>query len=207
MNTRIYYLDKYLEFTDAVPQNSLNKNITVLRSGDPGKPSWKQVAADFCNARDERKVILAGFDFEKTLESLLPYFHFIQAAGGLIERDGTWLFIRRHDRWDLPKGKLEKNEPPETGAIRECEEECAVKDLHIMRHLRPTFHVYPYKSGFALKRTHWYYMTTGYRGNLTPQIEEHITEVKWFDRKAVHSIVLADTYYTIADVVNEAITG
>lgn len=165
------------------------------------------MAADFCNARDERKIVLAGFDFEETLESLLPYFQYIQAAGGLIERDNTWLFIRRHDRWDLPKGKLEKNEPPETGAIRECEEECAVRDLQIVRTLRPTFHVYPYKNGFALKRTHWYYMKTSYRGNLTPQLEEHITEVKWFNRKAVQSLVLADTYYTIADVVNEGITG
>ena len=41
----------------------------------------------------------------------LKKFPIIQAAGGLVERtDGKLLFIFRNDKWDLPKGGVEKKE-------------------------------------------------------------------------------------------------
>ena len=48
-------------------------------------------------------------------------------------------------------------------------------------------------------------MQTEYAGKLQPQLDEHITEAIWFTRKEVAGIALKDTYYTIADVVNEAL--
>ena len=51
----------------------------------------------------------------------------IEAAGGLvINRKGEYLFIYRNDKWDLPKGKLEKGERKRQGAVREVEEECGI---------------------------------------------------------------------------------
>ncbi|MBK6522614.1 MAG: hypothetical protein IPG08_09890, partial [Sphingobacteriaceae bacterium] len=37
-------------------------------------------------------------------------------------------------------------------AIRECEEECAVTGLTILKQLPDTYHIYEYKTGHALKR-------------------------------------------------------
>ena len=109
-------------------------------------------------------------------------------------------------KWDLPKGKLEKKETIENAAIRECEEECAVENLKIVKQLASTFHIYPYKTGYALKQTYWFYMQTNYAKKLKPQTEENIDEVKWFSENEVKQIAFNDTYLTIKDVILEALT-
>ena len=59
----------------------------------------------------------------------------IRAAGGIIVRDGSVLLVHRpkYDDWSFPKGKLEEGESWEEGAVREVEEEtalrCAVGEL------------------------------------------------------------------------------
>jgi len=55
-------------------------------------------------------------------------------------------------RWDLPKGKLDMGEGPEAAAIRECEEECGITQLTITKTLEPTYHIYPHKGSYALKK-------------------------------------------------------
>lgn len=114
------------------------------------------------------------------------------------------MFIYRFDRWDLPKGKLEKGETIEHAAVRECEEECAVKNLKIEQQISSTYHVYKYKKGFAIKQTYWFYMTTDYDKKLKPQKEENITDVKWFNKNDISTIVFGNSYFTIKDVVMEA---
>jgi 8-oxo-dGTP diphosphatase len=52
----------------------------------------------------------------------------IQAAGGIVVRDGTYRRIAvvqrsKDDRWVLPRGKLERGENPAAGARREVVEE------------------------------------------------------------------------------------
>ncbi len=49
----------------------------------------------------------------------------IEAAGGVVERDGLVAVVhrRRYDDWSLPKGKLNKNESFERAALREVLEE------------------------------------------------------------------------------------
>ena len=52
---------------------------------------------------------------------------FIHAAGGLVQNtNGDFLFMERNNTLDLPKGKLEKGESDEEGALREVEEETGV---------------------------------------------------------------------------------
>ncbi|MFT4602413.1 MAG: 8-oxo-dGTP pyrophosphatase MutT (NUDIX family), partial [Arenicella sp.] len=59
---------------------------------------------------------------EESLKSEFENFKFIEAAGGLVEFKGKFLFIKRNGLWDIPKGKLEKGESIEEGAVREIEE-------------------------------------------------------------------------------------
>ena len=113
--------------------------------------------------------------------------------------------IHRQGIWDLPKGKLEKGETIKNAAIRECEEECGIKQLTITKQLSSSFHLYKYKKGFALKQSYWFYMKSDYSKKLTPQIEEDIDEVKWFSKHEIETIIINHTYYTIRDVINEAI--
>jgi 8-oxo-dGTP diphosphatase len=53
----------------------------------------------------------------------------VQAAGGVVVRDGAVLVVHRprYDDWSLPKGKLEDGESWEQAALREVREETGVE--------------------------------------------------------------------------------
>jgi 8-oxo-dGTP diphosphatase len=53
----------------------------------------------------------------------------IQAAGGVIVRDGRIAIVHRprYDDWTLPKGKLEPGEESEEAALREVHEETGLR--------------------------------------------------------------------------------
>jgi ADP-ribose pyrophosphatase YjhB (NUDIX family) len=142
-------------------------------------------------------------DVKESWKSFRKQFDFVQAAGGLVINDqGEILFIYRHEKWDLPKGKVEKNESIDAGAIREVEEECSVTGLLIQQELVTTWHTYIQEGVPMLKATAWYLMT--YPGNEVPQPQliEGITEVRWLKPDQL-SIVRANTYPSVLDVVND----
>lgn len=102
------------------------------------------------------------------------------AAGGVVtNREGKVLFIYRNDKWDLPKGKLDKGETIEECALREVEEETGVKKLKIENFLKTTYHVFKRNGVYKLKEVHWFAMKTSYTGKLTGQKNEGIEKVKW----------------------------
>jgi 8-oxo-dGTP diphosphatase len=53
----------------------------------------------------------------------------VDAAGGVVERDGRVLLVHRprYDDWTFPKGKLDPGESFEDAALREVEEETGVR--------------------------------------------------------------------------------
>ena len=81
------------------------------------------------------------------------------------------LFIFRSGRWDLPKGWLEKGETLVQCAVREVCEECGLNatDLKNEGELITTYHIYPFKEGYALKVTHWFRMKYTGNGATKPQ--------------------------------------
>jgi 8-oxo-dGTP pyrophosphatase MutT (NUDIX family) len=130
-------------------------------------------------------------------------FTYLEAAGGLVlNNKEALLLIKRLGYWDLPKGKLESNETKEQGAMREVEEECGIKGLLILKPLKPSYHIYSHNEQWILKKTHWFLMR--YKGfeNLTPQVEENITEVKWVNLKDLKNY-LENTYPAIIKVLHQ----
>lgn len=109
-------------------------------------------------------------------------FKLITAAGGVVfnEKDEI-LWIYRNNTWDLPKGKVEKNESVATAAVREVKEECGVTQLNLVCPMIKTYHVYPHKGRQVLKITHWFKMQAQSDQKLNGQTEEGITKVCWLD--------------------------
>lgn len=121
-------------------------------------------------------------DETKLLKYLFKKMRVVTAGGGMvINPKKEILFIYRNNRWDLPKGKIEKNEDVRTCAIREVEEETGVRDLEITRFITRTYHVFKRKGKLRLKETYWYEMYTEYDGELVPELSEGIKKAKWKD--------------------------
>lgn len=104
----------------------------------------------------------------------------VVAAGGMVKnKDMDTLFIYRNDKWDLPKGKVDKGETVEHAAIREVEEETGVRNLEIDKLLKKTYHIFKRNGTYKLKETYWYLMHTSYQGELVPQTDENIVLAQW----------------------------
>ena len=117
---------------------------------------------------------------EKLWKNLLKKFPIVQAAGGLvINSKSEYLFIFRNNKWDLPKGGIEKKENIKDAALREVNEETGVEDIEIIKPLPMTYHFFKRNGVFRLKKTFWYLMKTEFDGKFKPQLIEGITKVEW----------------------------
>jgi 8-oxo-dGTP pyrophosphatase MutT (NUDIX family) len=149
-----------------------------------------------------RLIFLTQDRFEEAVSAFNSLFKDVKAAGGIVKNQGQQILgIFRLGVWDLPKGKLKKKEIPEEGAIREVEEETGLSSLQILKPLPSTFHIYTSRKGKAiLKETYWFEMY--YDGNETPvpQVEEDITEVKWFGKDELHEVI-DSTYTSLKELV------
>ncbi len=182
---------------------TLNKSIKTgenLRSVEEVKGWFLQFMQN-----DENKVILlhnSPKDFwEKTF---VPAFRVIKAAGGVVVRNNQVLVIFRNEKWDLPKGKIDKGESTETAAIREVQEECGISGHEITKKLPSTFHIYqsPYKKSkgeWILKETFWFEMNYSGTENGKPQAEENITEIKWLSTNEL-DLVFENTYENLKQI-------
>ena len=125
------------------------------------------------------------------------YFISQKAAGGkVLNSNSEVLFIYRFNKWDLPKGKMEKGESISECAIREVEEECGITNLQILKPLGTTYHIYKEKGNTILKTTYWFLMSTDYSGKLTPQIKEGIEQVVFKSEEEIDK-ALENTYENI----------
>jgi len=128
-------------------------------------------------------------------------FKVIRAAGGVVDKEGKTLLIHRNRLWDLPKGKMEKNEDIRSCALREVEEETGVKVV-VQEKICHTWHTYTKNKKYILKKTYWYQMECLDDLQIGPQIEEGIDDVKWMTLSQVRAS-LYDSYRTIRVVMQE----
>jgi 8-oxo-dGTP pyrophosphatase MutT (NUDIX family) len=151
------------------------------------------------------KVYLYHKNFDKLWKTFTKQFAVIEAAGGLVERtDNKLLFIFRNNKWDLPKGGVEKNELIIEAAKREVTEETGVADLIVQNQLSETYHIFKKGKRFRLKKTYWFRMSTNYTGHLKPQIEEGILKAEWISKDGIKDF-LNDAFENIRIIVLEVL--
>lgn len=152
---------------------------------------FKKLHSIFISSRSKRDLI----------NYIKSKFRVIEAAGGIVEKEGKLLMIHRRKVWDIPKGKLDKGETIEECAIREVEEETGVR-VKLDRKIDAVWHTYTSKKKYILKKTHWYAMHCVDDSKMSPQKDEGIKKVEWMGleqvRKALH-----DSYRSIRYVMQE----
>lgn len=145
-------------------------------------------------------VNIFGEDTQKTWDRFQKYYTKIYAAGGLVVNSkNEILWIYRLEKWDLPKGKMEKKENKKETAVREVEEECGISGLKIIRELPTTYHMYFHKENI-LKITYWFEMSYAGDEKPIPQTEEDISRVCWFHPSEM-SEPLENTYANICELI------
>jgi len=124
-------------------------------------------------------------DYATIKKYLRGKFKIVKAAGGLVRKKDKFLMIYRLKKWDLPKGKKEKNEKYWQTAEREIEEECNV-DVKIGRKICTTWHTYTMNKRAMLKKTRWYVAELIDDSSMKPDITEDIEELRWMNPKEVY---------------------
>jgi len=137
-----------------------------------------------------------------TFGNYFKNYEFVQAAGGLVKRKNTFLFIKRHGKWDIPKGKRDKGENLKTCAIREVTEECGIDKLTIESKICKTYHTYSWDGKPVLKESHWYRMSYSGKKKLVPQTEEAITKAVWMKHSDWNKVE-KNTFETILQVLKK----
>lgn len=134
-------------------------------------------------------------------QKIISLYNLIEASGGVVRNEeNKLLWIYRLGKWDLPKGKLEKNESFKIAAKREVEEECNVQ-ANLDFKLCTTYHTYTHKNERVLKRTKWYMMHTNQIHDLVPQIAENIEKVAWLSQSEMNKMAIPSTYSSIRYVI------
>lgn len=174
----VFVNDKPIVLTTEVKKETYFKNY-LLKSCNLGK------IIKTLNTTKLKSVRLIGGNENELLSQFLKKLPTVVAGGGKVLNDNEEvLFIYRNDKWDLPKGKIEKNETIEETAIREVEEETGVEGLEIVKQLPNTYHIFKRNGKYKVKETFWFEMRSSFKGKLNPQEDEGITKVEWLNEEA-----------------------
>lgn len=196
---KVYYDNRYILVSS---QPDRLQKYSLFHKFHDETDLYRQIE-NFINDNNIDKLNLYSYKIDHLWSTFRGYFRNMEAAGGLvINSENRLLFIRRNERWDIPKGHIEKGETPEECAIREVTEECGIKPERILHSLRNTYHIYPYHDKYCMKENYWYFMS--YHGDLTttPQLSEGITSAEWIGQERLQEII-SDTWLSLRDVIRE----
>ena len=196
---KVFFDSRTVIFTDAFDKYYHTHNGLFVRYLNDIQMAY--VLELFRNVQEIRNVFVIHQDIEKAFGAFRSFFREMEAAGGLVfDEQGRVLVIHRRGKWDLPKGKMEKGEDPQTTAVREVEEECGISSPQPAGLVHITYHSYNLEGVMILKKTYWYHME--YQGNeeLVPQTHEDITHVRWLETSELDQVV-DNTYASIVEVL------
>ena len=192
---KVFFNQKPLILTNEIQDFSDNEPLLFIKY-----TSVAQIIKALKSSKN-RKVFLYHKDSDKLWKSFKKKFPVVEAAGGLVKRtDNKLLFIFRNNKWDLPKGGVEKKELIIEAAQREVTEETGVSDLIVQKELSQTFHIFKKGKRFRLKKTYWFKMSTSYMGKTNPQTEEGIKKTEWVSKEKIDEI-LNDAFENIRIIV------
>ena len=154
----------------------------------------------------QKPSVHAGVFFHKDLDELknafFKKFTLIKAAGGFVLNENKEvLMMFRREKWDLPKGKMDKKESFEECAIRETEEETGLKNIKLISPLITTYHTYHEGSKFMLKETRWFTMKISGEQKLIPQAAEQISKLEWVGKNDLKKY-LQNSFPSVNDVLD-----
>ena len=179
---QVFYKKKIILLTDVLEEGKDFKSFPI-------KDVKLKKVIKLLNKKNTNSVHL----FHKNKDKLLKYFFkliptVIAAGGKITNSKSETLFIYRNDKWDLPKGKTEKNEQLPQTALREVKEETGIKEVSINKPLDITYHIFRRNNEYRLKVTYWFDMFSDYEGIFFPQLDEGITDVKWVKKDDLEEI-------------------
>ncbi len=161
----------------------------------------KELLDFYWDLRQIESLFVFHHDIEELRERFKSCFQQVYAGGGLVRNsEGKFLIIKRRGKWDLPKGKVNKNETIEDAALREVTEETGLHGISIISPLMSTYHCYYIDDQKILKRTSWYDMLYTGKEVPVPEAEEDITEIKWISKEEIKQLS-GNTFPAIMDVL------
>ena len=206
INNKIIFLCQNPAFVE----NVMNENFIIepYTTKEEFNSTFKVIMNDL-NPND---FVLYHKDLEKMLAEICSFFKCLEAAGGVVfNQKNEILLIHRRGFWDLPKGKIEKNETAEQAAIREVIEETGLTSVTIKNPVvfkklnnKATIHSYELNGKPALKISYWFEMKTSDVHPLTPQTEEDIEQVIWVKKENIPEY-FGNMYLSIIDVLKEVL--
>ena len=198
---KISFDEKRIFLTTPERLSDINKKKFMVISYDDDR--FKEHFEEFILKGKVKNVVFVSDNLSKLFNAFKNHFKNITAAGGLVVNEKKQiLMIFRRSKWDLPKGKVEKNETIEQAAVREVEEETGIKVDALKQLLKTTFHIYLHNGKYCLKENYWYKMKSNSKYTLTPQIEEDIEKIEWVDSDNMDKY-LAKSFPSIKDVVKD----
>jgi ADP-ribose pyrophosphatase YjhB (NUDIX family) len=143
----------------------------------------------------------SGSGYKEMKIHFFSFFKILEAAGGVVRNEkNEILVIFRSGKWDLPKGKIDKNkETIKQAALREVQEETGLKSLTVKGKLMTTYHLYFRKERMILKPTYWFEMFAESSNKLVPEIKENISLVAWVREDEIPGI-LQNTYHSLKEL-------
>jgi 8-oxo-dGTP pyrophosphatase MutT (NUDIX family) len=192
---KIYFRERYLLISDKDINNSGNViSFSVI-------PDFIRFVKNYDEDGGNKSITVLSNDPKQLFDALCKSFTYIEAAGGLVRNSkNELLLIYRYNTWDLPKGKVEKDERIDHCALREVEEECGISGHTIIKKLSSTFHTYHDKGELCIKQTFWFEMVYNGNGICTPQLEENITNVLWVAFQNLPHYY-ANSYHSVIDII------
>ncbi len=196
---KVFFNDRVVYFYDDLAK-SKKKDRDLYYRFENGR-SLPEMVEYFSSQKQIKSLHIYHNELPELIEKFKSCFTLVDAAGGLVfNSKGAFLVIKRNDVWDLPKGKLEKNEGFRGAALREVEEETGLKKLVARQPIISTYHTYHLADHRMLKRTQWFEML--YPGNKEPvlQAKEGITRYRWVEPGKT-DFLIKNTYGSIIDVL------
>jgi hypothetical protein len=139
--------------------------------------------------KKHHKIFLFHKNSEKLVSTFQKKIKVVKAGGGIVKNiNDETLFIYRRNKWDLPKGKMDKGETIDQTALREVKEETGIKNLRIIDFKMNTYHVFKKGKEYRLKETSWFNMLSTHEGSFSPESKEGITKVVWKSNKKIKKI-------------------